>query len=595
MRRAILLLVALTACTAQVTGGASSGSSGAGTATGSSAGSGTSGSGSSSSTSGSSGTSSTSSTSGSSGASSSSTGSSGGQTVSNWLGTNVSADLTFVDVSRQLQPFDTAAAQKDANGYPQPGVDGTSSTDIGFVLPSGTYTLVWTGDGSVTVSGIGQMGAVSSSNGMSTAPVTITGTPGAFGNFLNLAIHNTAGQSVTKVQLLYPGYAPGTSQVFLPQFLALLTPFRALRFMDWLATNGSTISSFADHPESAQFGQSSAGLPLDLMIELINETGKDAWVTVPEHADDAYVTSYADYLRDHLDFARIAAARAAQGNTAPFQLLFEESNETWNQGFTAYATFLALANANPSRYDGNYNNAYGPPWMGGISDLMKVGQVEGDRLAAHAAIFRTEFGTIGKSDVIAPVLSGWALGAAYTDVALQFIAAHYAAPNTVISYVAIAPYFAPDDSQTNDLPTLFAGCTTAIQAFDPVFNDFHTLTTQYGLKMAAYEGGQSLVGTTNQQLKHLAQHDLRMYQAYLTYFADWKSHFGESLFMNFSLAGIPGLPENIYQYGYWGSIQGVNTDTSTCGNGLPTLTGSESISSVSQYCPKYRALREQVP
>ena len=525
----------------------------------------------------------------------STTGSTGGQTVSNWLGTNVAADLSFVDVSRQLSPFDTPAAQLDANGYPVAGASGQSSTDIGFVLPSGTYTLTWSGTGTVSVSGIGQLGSIQTSNGVSQAPVTITGTPGAFGNFLNISINNGSGQTVTDVHLLYPGFSPGTSQVFLPQFLNLLTPFRALRFMDWLQTNGSTISSWSDHPESSSYGQSPNGNPYDLMVELVNETGKDMWVTIPEHADDAFVTQFADYLRDHLDYARIDAARAAQGNTAPFQLLFEEANETWNQGFAAYATFLSLANASTSRYTGTYNNAFAPSWMGGNSDLMKVGQVEGDRLAHHAAIFRQELDTVGKSSIVAPVLSGWAIGAAYTDVALQFIQANYGDPKTIVSYVATAPYFAPDDSQTGDMASLFSGCAGNIQSYDSVFNDFSTLVSQYQIKMAAYEGGQSLTGTTNQQLKHLAQHDERMYETYLTYLSFWKSHFGDALFMHFSLAGTPGIPENIFQYGYWGSIGGVLVDTNTCGDNLPTLTGSESISSVTQYCPKYRALREQVP
>ena len=35
---------------------------------------------------------------------------------------------------------------------------------------------------------------------------------------------------------------------------------------------------------------------------------------------------------------------------APFQIIVENSNETWNQGFSAYATFLAAAKAVPTRY-----------------------------------------------------------------------------------------------------------------------------------------------------------------------------------------------------------------------------------------------------
>jgi hypothetical protein len=496
-----------------------------------------------------------------------------------------------------LQPFNTPAAQKDANGYPVAGVGGTSQTDIGFQLSSGTYTLTYQGTGTLTVSGIGQIqGGWQQSNGVNTAQVQITATPGAFGNFLTLTINNSSGQTVTDIHLLYPGFSPGTTQTFLPQFLNLLTPFRALRFMDWMATNNSTLANWSDRPVATSFGASGNGEPYEHMVELVNETGKDMWVNIPEHATSDFVVKFADYLRDNLDYTRIDQARAAQGNTQPFQVIVEEANETWNGGFTAYNTYLALANANTSRYTGTYNNAYAPTWMGGNSDLMKVGQVEGDLLATHAAVFRQEFNTIGKSSIISPVLSGWALGAAYSDVALQFIQANYGDPKNIVTYVAVAPYFATaDDTTTGALNTLFPACVTNIQSFDSVFTDFSNLVAQYQIKMAAYEGGQSLTGTTNQPIKHLAQHDERMYETYITYLNLWKSHFGEALFMHFSLAGTPGIPENIFQYGYWGSIGGVLVDTSTCGQNLPTLTGNESISSVTQYCPKYKALREQVP
>ena len=65
--------------------------------------------------------------------------------------------------------------------------------------------------------------------------------------------------------------------------------------------------------------------------------------------------------------------------------------------------------------------------------------------------------------------------------------------------------------------------------------------------------------------------------------------------MNFDLAGDPGLPENIYQYGFWGALPGVEEDLGTCGTGFPTLTGTETIAFVMQYCPKYKALTDRVP
>jgi hypothetical protein len=468
---------------------------------------------------------------------------------------------------------------------------------MGFVLPSGTYKISFKGTGSLAVSGIGSLGgAWQTAGGEQRNTVQITGTPGAFGHFLNLAITNGTGQTVTDVHVYSPGFDYDATAVFLPQFISLLAPFRAMRFMDWEATNGSTIVDWADRPAAAHFGQSTYGEPYEHIVELVNETGKDAWVTVPEHASDDFITQFAAFWAHSLDFARIQPARDKAGFSSPFQLIVEDSNETWNQGFTAYATFLAAANADASRYPGTYGGTYGPSWMTSNSSLMKVGEYHADRLVKIGNAFRNAFGAIGRASAIAPVLSGWALGPGYTDDGLAFIAANYGAPKGYVTYVAQAPYFSTaDDTTTGALSTLFPAMQTNISSMHATFTDFAKLATQYGLKMAAYEGGQSLTGTTNQTIKHLAQHDERMYETYKTYLSQWKTDFGASLFMHFSLAGEPGLPENIYQYGYWGSIIGALEDTTTCEQNLPMLAGTESIASVVHHCPKYRALAEQVP
>lgn len=517
-------------------------------------------------------------------------------TISAWLGTNISADLPYVDITYQLKPFDTQGGAKDSAGYPAAGVSGKSQTDIGFVLPSGTYAISYKGTGTVTVSGIGALaGSWTMAGGEQRNQLEITAAPGVFGKFLTIDIKNDPGQSVTDLHILHPGFDYGTKEVFLPQFLGLLAPFRALRFMDWLATNNNKMVDWAERPAATSFGRSGNGEPYEHIAELVNQTGKDGWITVPEHASDDFIHSFAQFLAKELDFARIDAARKKQGFTTPFKLHLENSNETWNQGFSAYGTFLAAANADPARYTGQYTGTYGPSWMTSLGDLMKVGQYSADRLVKIAQIFRDELAASGKSDIVAPVLAGWALGPGYSDVGLRFIADNYGDPKSFIDMVAIAPYFGPEEAMTGALDTLFASTDEDIASKEPTYLEFAQLRDEYGLKMGAYEGGQSLTGTGNQTLKHLAQHDQRMYEAYLQYFDLWQKSFGESLFMHFSLAGIPGLPENIYQYGYWGSIIGVLEDPAACMPGLPTLAGNEAIDSVVHHCPKYRALREQAP
>ncbi len=518
-------------------------------------------------------------------------------TVSSWMGINADADLPWSDVATQLAAFTISNGGKaDANGYPVAGASGTSSTDMGFLLPSGTYAISFTGSGTLTVGGIGKLaGTWTTSGGVRSNTVTITGTPGTFGQSLTLGITNTAGQSVTGIHLYLPGVAPASAGTFSPQYLAMLKPFRAVRFMDWAGTNGSTIADWSARTLPTTFGVNAGIVPWETMIELLNETGKDGWINVPEHATDAYVKSLGDLFATNLDMTRIDAARAAAGLTTPFTLYVEYANETWNGSFTANATLLAAANAAPTTYTGMYTGSYGPSFMVQDTNLMKVGQVEGDRLVQIGMSLRKELASTPVT--VAPVLAGWALGPAYSDDALTFIKAKYGDPKQYVSAVAIAPYFSVDDSngQTDSLGNLFTALDTAIDATDATLQQFAMLVSQYGLQMTAYEGGQGFTGSTNLTVKHLAQYDARMNASYARALTLWQKDVGNALYMHFVLASQPGIPESFFQYGFWGAAGSVLLDPSTCGNNLPTLTGSETIASVSSGCPKYAALAAHVP
>jgi len=511
-------------------------------------------------------------------------------TISAYVGTNVSADLWAADFGNQLSGF---SGTLGPGGLPASGQSGTSTTDVGFLFPTGTYSLEWQGTGTVSVGGIGTLHDVVDEGDVHRGSVDLTQTPGEFGKLLTITITNEADQSVTGLHLYPPGVDPAAS--FYPPFLAALTPFRALRFMDWEATNGSTLVKWADRPTTARFGAQN-GVPHELIAELINETGKDAWLTVPEKVDDDFIAQLAQFFAQELDFSRIQSARDAAGFTTPFRLYVENSNETWNGGFSAYATFLAAANADPARYTGETRGTYGPDWMNGNADLMKVGQYTADRLVKIGDTFKTAFAAIGRDDAIAPVLAGWALGPALSDVGLQFILANHGDPTTYVAAVAQAPYFGPpNDDSTGALPALFAAIDQDIASKADTYAQFAQLSAEYGIPIVAYEGGQGLSGATNLPIKHLAQHDARMHAAYADYLALWKQHFGTNLFMHFSLAGAPGIPESFFQYGYWGSLAGIGLDLATCGQDLPTLSGDEPIATVASNCPKYRALAEQVP
>jgi hypothetical protein len=65
--------------------------------------------------------------------------------------------------------------------------------------------------------------------------------------------------------------AAKNGQLFNPDFVDLLRKFRALRFMDWFHTNGSTLFSWADRPIRTQaFFGSAKGVPIEVALELAN-------------------------------------------------------------------------------------------------------------------------------------------------------------------------------------------------------------------------------------------------------------------------------------------------------------------------------------
>jgi hypothetical protein len=111
------------------------------------------------------------------------------------------------------------------------------------------------------------MGAFQTVDGEQSAELKITGSPGNFGQFLTLKVENAAGQAVTDIHLLYPGFDYGSAVTFLPEFIGLLKSFRALRFMAWERTNNNPLTSWAERP-AAHFGHSGLGQPYEHLVLL---------------------------------------------------------------------------------------------------------------------------------------------------------------------------------------------------------------------------------------------------------------------------------------------------------------------------------------
>jgi hypothetical protein len=107
--------------------------------------------------------------------------------------------------------------------------------------------------------------------------------------------------------------------VFHPDFLNALRGYASVRFMNWMHTNGSTQSSWADRPQLTDAQWTYNGPPLEIMIDLANRVGFNPWFNIPHPADNNYVTQFAALLADQLN-----------PQLTPY---IEYSNEVWNTTF----------------------------------------------------------------------------------------------------------------------------------------------------------------------------------------------------------------------------------------------------------------------
>jgi len=107
--------------------------------------------------------------------------------------------------------------------------------------------------------------------------------------------------------------------LFNPDWLARLSGFSTLRFMDWMATNNSTQGDWDARPQVQDYTWARQGVPVEIMLALVGEVGSDAWFNMPHLADDAYVREFATLVHDTLP--------------ADQKVYVEFSNEVWNWQF----------------------------------------------------------------------------------------------------------------------------------------------------------------------------------------------------------------------------------------------------------------------
>jgi hypothetical protein len=478
---------------------------------------------------------------------------------------------TFVDMVKENYRWSTIAgtdltvAQVDSNGWPKvdaqflmdyrPAAEWAGRIDDpeAYRLDlSGTYKCAFTGKATVSaISGGTVQNAVYDSAGNATTfDFTVAGTPGANYGFLQLRFANTrrtaqsaAGSGIAGFRMYRPGYPLEGSKTFTDAFLSALrgVDFSAIRFMDFLASNDRE----PVFPAVLEWSQrktprdaSQAPLPVlgrneggawEYVVQIANESKRDAWINVPVSATADYVQSLAVLLKDGLD--------------PSLNIYVESGNEVWNSGFIQQA--YNLAQAKSKGIDEHSNHAR--------------------RTVELAQIFQGVFGAAAMNHRVrvvlcshAPMLKWW------VEPMLQYVQKTFGAPADYLYAIACQAYFDLPATAGQSVPAILAAAKASIAGqIDETGGVNESGRMQWIAKAKAwglpggfliYEGGPSeaIGDTTNVARRIMAERDSGMGELLKYDYGAGFLDLGGTLAMQFTLSS------GYTRYGCWGLTDDIN-------------------------------------
>jgi hypothetical protein len=521
---------------------------------------------------------------------------------SNLMGINIAApqdaaeDRLYADVIHMSRSFvngpdvnskTAGPAPVDANGWPTSDFSFYVWAGIGQM--HGTYTLSFKGQATVSGSPGGNINlSYDSATNTSTGTFQYTNaSPGALSMSFSGTKRNSSsasGSGVTSIKLMRP-LTPGASQsypsstLFANPIKALISKFSVVRFMDYLGTNANIQVNWSDRalPSWASFNRNPGGAygwqgiggSWEHVIQLMNETGKDAWINIPVRATDAYIKNVAlmfAYGSDGVNpYTSPQANPVYPPLNANLKVYVEYSNELWNfaGAFTqskdncqaASDELASTSGSSPLNWDKSWNNiTFSQSGANSSWNWYMCNRQTTKRSVEVSNIFRSVFsGDMGTR--IRPVLMSQ-LGNAgavladetkmmldyYNNMGGNFVATPRA-PNYYFYGAGGSGYYYPSTS-VSSVDALFADPGMKPAGFAPALQDDAKLIAAMGLKRVAYEGGPSLdnTGGTRDTASAQAVNDSRMTTALVNMHNTWSNNGGE-LFVYYQATGD-------YQWGF---------------------------------------------
>jgi hypothetical protein len=393
--------------------------------------------------------------------------------------------------------------------------------------PAGQYTILYDGRGEIDVWNAATI--VSRQPGK----IVIDVDPSKGGFHLKLT-ETDPKDYVRNIRVIMPGfletYEPNPWH---PVFLKRWSGVACLRFMDFMDTNGSKISTWSQRPKLSDATFTPKGIPLELLIDLSNRLKADAWFCIPHLADDDYVLNFAKMVKERLD--------------PKLKVYVEYSNEVWNGIFAQ------------SKYASEQGMKLGfaeKPWEAGW------------RYTAHRSIqiFRIFEEVFGGSERLVRVLPSQAANPYVSERVVEFQDAYKHA-----DALAIAPYISFNIGPQGKPAAEEVAEWTVDQVLDYIENKSlpqsiewiqgnKKVADKYNLKLIVYEGGQHMVGVGGGEnndkltaLLHQANAHPRLAGIYAKHFDAWEKEDG-GLFCYFSSVS------RWSKWGSWGILQHYDDD-----------------------------------
>ncbi|MFC4776267.1 NPCBM/NEW2 domain-containing protein [Paenibacillus sp. GCM10023252] len=494
---------------------------------------------------------------------------------------NSPADYTF-PVDSSGDPYqDFGLFMWDAGGFIN---DTQGSYAISF---NGQATVAVTlGDASIP-GGISYNSATNTSSG--TMVVNTNSTVSLKFTNTKRTSSSAANTGVTNMKIMRP-VSPGSSTsypastVFSDTFKNIIKnefKAKAIRFMDFTATNGKTGEvQWSDRVTPAMvqslgggtgYGWQGKGGAWEYIVMLCNELDVDAWISVPTAVNDDYITKLAQLFKYGTNgvtpYTSTQANPVYPGLEAGRKLYVEYSNELWNTaGAFTQSTWnkdQAVAEVNAGGSILNYD---------GTTNVWQLGwRRQAKRTVEISNAFRAVFGDSEMMTRIRPVLE-WQQGDGQgtAGTMLSFIdnwysnkdGNHVAVPRPVNYFIwggSGSAYYSPDNhSDTLSLTNFWSNGDMDPATWANAQKIDASWAAMFGLKRTAYEGGPSLDNTGHSEsVKLQAWNDSRMTAEVTEHQQAWEQYGGDIL-MYFTFSALSNT--GYYQ---WEFVKDMNNPVAT--------------------------------